>query len=157
MLLEIHDNLPVSSLQVRFSQSFPYLKLEFYTKAHGWQGSSDDKKRVPPHTLVGDIRHKKKSGVFEIKSCRKTGQVEKDFKAIYGLQVQVFRLQDDGWVQTTGTDDLTLQQQMDLAKGMQKKRKPSKGGCKEEEEAEGYQWYLHPHISIGYNNREAVY
>ncbi len=157
MQLEINDNLSVSALQVKFSQSFPYLKLEFYTKAHHWQGASDDKKRVPPHTLLGAIRHKTTSGVFNIKSGHKTGQVERDFKTIYGLQVQVFRLQDESWVQTTGTDDLTLQQQVDLAKGMHKNSQPTKSDSIEEEEEEGYNWHLYPYISFDYNNCEAVY
>jgi hypothetical protein len=158
MQLEINDNLPISALQVKFSQSFPYLKLEFYTKAHRWQGASEDKNRVPPHLLIGAIRHKKTSGVYAIKSATKTGQVERDFKRIYGLQVQVFRLQDEGWVQTTGTDDLTLQQQMDLAKGMHTSSSPATGAAAEEEdEGEGFSWYLHPYVSIAADSREGVY
>lgn len=137
MLLEINDNKPVAALQTKFSNSFPYLKIEFYTKAHQWQRASDKKYLVPPQALVGSIRNKKTEGLFDIKSYHKTGQVEKTFKRKYGLHVQVFRLQDNGWVQSTGTDDLTLREQMELAKGLLHKPAP-KGESSGEDELESY-------------------
>ena len=156
MHLEINDNKPVSALQLKFSRSFPYLKLEFYTKAHRWQGTSDDKHLVPPHTLIGAIRNKKASGIFDIKSYDKTGQVERELKRTYGLHAQVFRLQDEGWVQTTATDDLTLQQQMDLAKGMHKRMSPAIEAGEEEDDEEG-SWYRQPYINIAYQNSEGIF
>ena len=156
MLLEINDNKPVAALQSKFSACFPYLKIEFYSKAHHWQSASDEKYLVLPQTLVGSIRNKQAAGLFDIKSYHKTGQVEKNFKQKWGLHVQIFRLQDNSWVQSTGTDDLTLHEQMELAKGFIHKQAETESSG--EDEGEGYvlAYFNGAAHLVGQGNRELM-
>jgi len=80
MLLGISDNKTVSEVQDKFSECFPHLKLEFYYKRHKLNHASLEEQRVKEDLKVGDIRKKHNSGIIEIKSWHKTGDVEQQFK-----------------------------------------------------------------------------
>ena len=49
--------------------------------------------------------------MIEIHFWQKVGLIEKIFKNKFGLFVQVFRQHGDKWIQSVGTDELTLEQQ----------------------------------------------
>jgi hypothetical protein len=116
MLLEIDDHKTVQDLQEKFSECFPFLKIEFYDEGHKWHQGSDPAHKLNPKTPIAQIRMHHTHGILEIRSTFKTGRVEQDFKNQFGLHVQVFRCQKGAWIQSTGTDELTLQAQMDLAR-----------------------------------------
>ncbi|HVX50397.1 MAG TPA: hypothetical protein VHB48_09570, partial [Chitinophagaceae bacterium] len=80
MLLEIDDNKTVGELEDRFNECFPYLKLELYTKAHGWHGRSLPADKIAGDKKIGDISKKHRQAVLAIRSGQKAGQVEKIFK-----------------------------------------------------------------------------
>ena len=115
MLIEIDDSKTISDLQDRFSLCFPYLKIEFYNTPHHWQEPSAGKHLLDPATRIGDIRRKHAPGILEIKSWYRTGQVEQLFKKLFGLNAQVFRLENNHWKQSTQSDDLTLGMQTQIA------------------------------------------
>ena len=125
MLLKIEDYKYVSDLQEKFNECFPYLHLGFFRTKHKRQEVSEANSPIQPNTLVGSIIKKQKSRLLEIKSWYKTGEVEQIFKENFGLNVRIFRLQDEHWVPTSNTDELTLQQQNDLAQSSIHKNKPS--------------------------------
>jgi hypothetical protein len=116
MLLKIHDNLLIEDIQEHFSKCFPNLKIEVYSRPHHWKKGSLEKDIISPRTPVGEIRKSHSSGVLEIKSSDKVGDVEKKFKKIFDLNVQIFRKEDDCWIQTTSTDLYTLEQEVELSK-----------------------------------------
>jgi hypothetical protein len=116
MLLRIDDHMYVSNLQERFNDCFPYLKLEFYNTRNKGQGTSKADSLVDLKTLVSSIRTKYGPGLMDIKSWNKTGEVEQNFKNIYGLDVQLFYLRGADWIQASREDELTLQQLLDKAK-----------------------------------------
>ena len=115
MLLKIFDREKIDEVQDKFNECFPYLKIEFYSQPHKWEESSEEGHLIRPGTYIEDIRRKHTSGVLDIKSWDKTGSVEQNLKDIFGLNVQIFRLQKNRWVQTTGSDHLTLKELSDLA------------------------------------------
>ncbi|HEX2605946.1 MAG TPA: hypothetical protein VHK91_01160 [Flavisolibacter sp.] len=114
MLLPIHDNLLISDLQERFSKCFPCLKLEFYKVAHHPGKASEDAKLISPEKKIGAIRKKRKEGTFRILSSMTVREVEQQLEHYYGLHAQVFRNENGGWIQTTGTNSYTLQQQVNM-------------------------------------------
>ena len=115
MLLSINDNKPVSDLQDKFNECFPHLKLEFYHKRHKVNPASLEEQRIKEDLKIGDIRKKHNRGTLEIKSWDKTGDVEQRFKEEYGLYVQIFRLENEHWVQSVKSDELTLAEQSEAA------------------------------------------
>jgi hypothetical protein len=56
---------------------------------------------------------------MDIKSWDKTSKIKRDFREIFGLNVQVFRMHNDEWIPTTYSDELTLRQQYELSKDLQ--------------------------------------
>ena len=116
MLLHINDSKTVEDLQDHFSNCFPYLKIEFYKEAGGHLKDCDKANLVSPYTFIGDIRKNTYCGTMDIKSWDKTSKVKNDFKDIFGLTVQIFRLHNGEWMPTTYSNELTLQQQYQLSK-----------------------------------------
>jgi hypothetical protein len=116
MLLKIHDNLLIEDIQEHFSKCFPNLKIEVYSSPHHWKKGSLEKDIISPGTPIGEIRKSHSSGVLEIKSSDRVGDVENKFKKIFDLNVQIFRKEDDCWIQTTSTDLYTLEQEAELSR-----------------------------------------
>ena len=115
MILHIHDNLKVADIQERFSECFPMLKIEFYTKANLYKEMSDRKDLVNPDTLIGDLRQNFEQGELALKSWDKTSHVEQLLETQFGLHAQICRKEGNRWVQTSKTDNLTLAQQQENA------------------------------------------
>jgi hypothetical protein len=116
MLLSINDTMTVGELEDRFAECFPALKISFYSKGHKRFESSEDQFRFPAQMKIGDIRKIHQNEVYEIKSWFPVARVEKDLKEKFGLNIQIFRYNGNGkLVQTTASDELTLQQQSDLS------------------------------------------
>jgi hypothetical protein len=116
VLLYISDSKTVEDLQDRFNTCFPYLKLEFYKDADSRLNDCNKASIVRPNTPIADIRTKPNSGTLDIKSWEKTSKLKHELKEVYGLNVQVFRINGNEWIPTSYSDDLTLKQQSELAR-----------------------------------------
>ena len=64
--------------------------------------------------MIGEIRKQHNPGMIEIHSWRKTGMVEQELRKRFGLHVQIMRKHGDSWIQTAGTDELTLEEQNEI-------------------------------------------
>jgi hypothetical protein len=115
MIIQIHDSLPVSQVQERFSKCFPFLKIEFYTRPLGPGEASSENYLIHHSRKIGEIRDEANEGCLEIKSWFTAGHVEKDFRDLFGLNVQVFRKENDDWIQTTRTDCYSLYEQNEMS------------------------------------------
>jgi hypothetical protein len=108
MHIEINDNTSLKQIQQVFSDFYPYLKIEFFSKRHKKYEASEEANMIEPDILIGDIKAKHAGGVLEIRPLYKVADVEKEFQQHFGLSVQICRKEKDGWEQTTGMDDFTL-------------------------------------------------
>jgi hypothetical protein len=116
MLLKIFDRIKIDELQDKFNECFPYLRIEFYSRPHKWQEATHKDYLIQQGTLLEDIRKTHDSGLMNIKSWDKTGNVEQEFQKMFGLNVQILRLNKNQWIQTSDSDNLTLQEQSELSK-----------------------------------------
>lgn len=114
MIIEINDERTLEEINEKFSDFFPFLKLEFFPGPHHWYEESPGKKKLKPGLRIGDIRKKHEQGSLTIYSWMRTGDVEQDFRRKYDLHIQVLRLHGGEWIQTVGTDKLTLKEQNEL-------------------------------------------
>jgi hypothetical protein len=71
---------------------------------------------ISPKSSIGDIRKNHSGGIMEIKSSDKVGDVERKLKKMFDLNVQIFRKENDCWIQTTSTDVFTLERESELSK-----------------------------------------
>lgn len=111
----IKDSKTIQEIQQQFNQKFPYLKIEFYQKAHAINEGSPNSIKWENDKLIGEIRTSHNSGNLSIRQDQKVGELEEDFLKDYGLNVQVFYQSGDIWLQTTSTDTWTLKEQNDRA------------------------------------------
>jgi hypothetical protein len=114
MIIEINDEKTLEEINEKFSDFFPFLKIEFFPGPHHWYEASPGNKKLKPGLRIGDVRKKHEQGTLPIYSQMRTGDVEQAFRQKYDLHIQIFRLHAGEWVQTVGTDKLTLQEQNEL-------------------------------------------
>ena len=114
MTIEINDSKTVREIQVEFTSRYPDLKLEFFQNEHGREEASNGTP-CPPDQTLGELRDHHVHGVIMITADRETGSVEREFEQRFGLHVQIYRKRMDQWLQTVGTDILTLGEQSKIA------------------------------------------
>lgn len=103
MKLEITKETTASDVQKKFSGHYPGLKLQFY-KEKNEDGINKDN-ALAENSLF------KKEAIISIDKARTVADFEKEFWENTGVAAQVFRQSGNIWLQTTRTDDWTLEQQ----------------------------------------------
>jgi hypothetical protein len=111
MKITISDSYTLHEIQEKFSLIFPYLKIEFFSKPHNIYGSSRKEFIIHPDTQLKDCRSKQLEGQLEIDGNLSVAKMEQQFRHMFGLFIQVFRKSGDVWIETTVTDDWTLNKQ----------------------------------------------
>lgn len=113
MKLELASNKTIGDIQTAFSGYFPNLKLAFFSKSHKAYKSSAAKfliqEKDMPLSELSSLLNEPKSLIIE--QNMPVWQIERLFEEEYGLHVQVFRRSGKIWLETSRTDDLTLEQQ----------------------------------------------
>ena len=101
----------ISEIQKEFSTQFPHLRLEFFFHKPSVRSRSDFSNAILLDHRVGEW--KKITGDMTLAICEdmKVKDLEMEFKKCFGLDVQVFRHSGNIWLQTTMTNDWTLNQQ----------------------------------------------
>ena len=109
--MKISDSQTIKDIQKEFTSHFPGLKIEFYERSHGSYKASPKSALIPNEVIIGNIRSIHNEGDIELLPELTVNQVESQMKKIYGLNVQVFRKSKDLWLQTSTTDDWSLEKQ----------------------------------------------
>lgn len=115
MTIEINNSKTIQQIQLEFTSRYPDLKLEFFRNEHGLEEASNETPCQPEKT-IGELRDLHEHGLITITPDRETGSVEREFEQRFGLHVQIYRKRMDQWLQTIGTDILTLEQQSKIAR-----------------------------------------
>lgn len=101
----------LSQIQDEFNGMFPFLKLEFYSSFHKAGEGSSTKAVLNNGLRVSDVCNLNNNGSISITGAMKVSELEKKFRDVYGLSVQVFRKSNNLWLQTTITDSWPLSKQ----------------------------------------------
>lgn len=112
MELHIAPDRTVGTIQTEFSESFSGLKIVFFSKPHkAFKGSAAkfmvQEKDMPLKQLSPNI----KTGQLLIEHDTPVWQLERLFEDEYALHAQVFRKSGKTWLETSVTDNLTLEEQ----------------------------------------------
>jgi hypothetical protein len=111
MKITINDRRKIHAIQEEFTATFPYLKLEFFSKPHTAGGGTAKKLMKQSSKTLGECRTVHKSGSISITPQMTVTDLENNFRDVYGLGVQVFRKSGNLWLETTVTDSWTLEEQ----------------------------------------------
>ncbi|WP_127127450.1 hypothetical protein [Pseudoflavitalea rhizosphaerae] len=110
MQLQIQTHTTIWELQNKFSDYFPFLKIEFFK---GGPVMSE----IPEQLLHPSVRVSKatqgkfKTGALTFSPRTTVAELEESFEKTFNLKVQVFRRSGELWLETTATDNWTLDQQ----------------------------------------------
>lgn len=120
MKIAINDHRKILAIQEEFNLTFPYLKLEFFSKPHQRGGGSAKNLIKPNNETLGECRTIHKKGEITITPKMTVADLEQNFNDIYGLGVQVFRKSGKAWLETTVTDGWTLEEQNSQGEALSK-------------------------------------
>lgn len=135
MKITINDNRKIFAVQEAFTKSFPYLKLEFFAKPHK-PGGASSKKLIKHHDkTLGDCRTIHKTGTINITANMTVGELEQHFADVFGLGVQVFRKSGKLWLETTVTDNWTLERQNKEGESLSNYLEKNKTGLEKDQPA----------------------
>jgi hypothetical protein len=111
MKIMISDSRKVNQLQEQFTEIFPFLKLEFFSRPHKVGQGSARKMLKNQQKTIGECRTIHNKGHINITPSMSVAQLEQQFRELYGLNVQVFRKSGSVWLETTVTDSWSLEKQ----------------------------------------------
>lgn len=118
MKLHIDDTKTIEEIRNEFNNSFEFLKLEFFTKPHQAGEASAKTDMIDENKTLGEIRQKHNEGDLIIKADMMVSEVEGAFEEKFGVHVQVFRKQNNVWLETSGSDSWTLTKQNETGEFM---------------------------------------
>ena len=114
----------IRTLQKQFNEEFPHLKIEFFARKHKPGQASDSRDMIDHNRLLSEFRHTHTTKKLEIKASMTVNELEQRFWNGFGLSVQVFRLAGNDWIETSATDDWTLEKQEEVARTYDSKGEP---------------------------------
>lgn len=123
--MKIYNTKQLKTLQKEFNNRFPYLKIEFFKKAHEYGINSEENERLNPELTVGDVRKMENVGKLVMDGAIPVGVFEKMLEDRFGLFVQVYRNSYGKWLQTWVTDIWTLEEQNNRGEVLSQAQRPS--------------------------------
>ena len=110
MKLYLEKESQIEGIKKVFSAFYPFLKIEFYRKPLRTNNHSFKKEAISSHTALLHLPKLNSRKGIDISQNRTVKDVEKDFESL-GLFAEVFRKSGNVWIETSLTNDWTLQQQ----------------------------------------------
>lgn len=118
MKIEIGPNTRIKDVQNKFTEVYPYLKVDFYKRQHAEQELSEEKDMIPPDKLFSQIGKSLITKTIDINKDRTVADLEKAVYDKFDIAMQVSRKSGDIWLQTSRTDGQTLKMQNESGKAM---------------------------------------
>lgn len=109
--MKINEKSTLSAIQQEFIKQFPNVKIEFYKQTHAEGEGSPKSPIINGDLSIAEIQKEKNTGTIEIQGDMKVSEVEAAFASTFNVGAQVFRRSGNVWLQTTTTDELTLNEQ----------------------------------------------
>lgn len=110
MRLYIDGETRIWYLQQTFNAEYPYLKIDFLKDSPAKKLSLKTEK-IHPDELVKRAGKLNGTHHLSVNRQRTVSQLKKDLKELFGLTAEVFRKSGNVWIETSLTDDWTLEQQ----------------------------------------------
>lgn len=109
MVIHLSDDKTIAQIQKEFNTLFPFLKIGFFTKGHKAFEGTAKKSIIASETKLKLV--KKEKTKVQISSGMTVNELEQLFKTKFGLNIQIFRKSGNSWLETTVTDNWTLEKQ----------------------------------------------
>jgi hypothetical protein len=115
MKLAVNEGMYIRDIQKEFNETYPFLKIELFKHKHGTGELSPKKERLDPYTIIPLLNGYAKKWSLDISKHITVSEFEKEFWEKTGVAIQVFRKSRNLWIETSLTDNWTLEKQNELA------------------------------------------
>lgn len=111
-MLYITSDKPVRDMQREFTEAFPFLKLEFFVPGSAADRNITTELFLPVGREQGD-HDKAESKKIVLTPLLTTKDLTEKCEEMFGVTVKVYRRFSNLWLETSITENFTLQQQND--------------------------------------------
>ena len=102
-LLHIDEETRIGKIKTDFNTCYPFLKIDFLKESAAKKIRAGESEKINGYEKIAKS--------IDINTQRTVAQLKKDFRDIFGLTAEVFRKSGSVWIETSLTDDWTLEQQ----------------------------------------------
>jgi len=111
MKLQINSGTQIEEVQKEFSKVYPFLKIDFFKKPHAENQLSQSKDKIDPENKISEEGKFIKAESIDISKHLTVAELTMDFFNKFGIALQVSRKSGNIWIETSLTDDWTLEMQ----------------------------------------------
>lgn len=109
--MQISKERTIAALQQDFQATFPGLQLRFYQRQHAEHEGSPKRSQHPASMTLGALNAELEQGELKLSGDTSVADFERELEQRFALHAQVFRRSNNLWLQTTSTDDWSLETQ----------------------------------------------
>lgn len=106
--MKIDQKTKLAEIQLAFNGQFPYLRVEFYKRPHESGEATADREKLDLDLTLEEIANAKWNKGLTFDRNMTISEFEALMHDDFGLNVQVFRRSGNLWLQTTVTDNWSL-------------------------------------------------
>ena len=115
MELIIKGGMLVRDIQKSFNDLYPLLKIEFFRNKHAVNSLSPKQEKLPERTAIALAMANSDVTSIDISQTVTVGALEQELWKKTGFSAQVFRKSRNLWIETSLTDNWTLEKQSNTA------------------------------------------
>ena len=118
MKIQIGTETTFKDVQEKFTEVYPFLKVEFYKEKYAEMKVSAIEDRISLDKIISEVVKSFKAEVVDINNHRTVAEFEIEFYEKFGIVMQVSRKSGNIWIETSKTDDRTLKMQNEMGDTM---------------------------------------
>lgn len=108
MIIEINEHTVLAEIRKAFKAEFPYLDIAFFEKPHQ-TGAANAKAMMLEYNLTAGVAgDPHKTGSLLLENKQTIAEIEKHFESQFGLYAQILRKSGNVYLQTTTSDNISL-------------------------------------------------
>ena len=111
MKIDLKADLTIRDIKTTFHETFKFLKLEFFSDKKSKDIGFSKDLMIDNETSLQDLMHPFREGSVHLTGKTTVKAFEHEWMEKFGLNVQVFRKSGLLYLETTSTDEWTLEQQ----------------------------------------------
>ena len=116
MILNITYKTTIKEIQKKIHIAYPFLKIEFCKTVNGY-GERITKRQFPhPDLKLLDIAKKPEPGWVVVHPWHTLRYIKEAFKNRFGVHAVFFRKEREEWIEVSGKDSFTLEEQNEIGR-----------------------------------------
>jgi hypothetical protein len=114
--IEVDKNQTIDFINSQFNKVYPFLRIGFFKEGHTKGNSVQRSKMILGNVKIMELMLRGNSEIVDFNGQTTVWELEQEFEKKFGLHIQVFRKSGSIWLETTATDNWSLEQQNEQGK-----------------------------------------